>query len=358
LGTKLSESQIGKLIGDALGAEEALGLSPGGVETAITRIRETAHRRERMAAVEQLWNATSSDNGDFGEALGRVNELEERDPSQPIPWIDRPRKSKAIRSTELVTMDIAEPEELVFPMLVIKEGVTLISGPSKVGKSILVLNLAHSIVSGDKFLRCHSVKKATVEYLQTEMGASSVQKRIKQLSLVSEKLWVRNVEPGELKLNTVRKGDYGRREKTPHRESLIRLIQHLRDHKIDCLIIDPIYELLDGSELDEFAMKSLFESLKGIARYSKTRWRHGPKFLSPPNMLPTLSWCQRNTSRIAGAMESFSRTWSRLKTWMSPSIRAGFQHSPMRPITRSPDRSSHSHTISRSGPRSRVWKAS
>ncbi len=265
-GDGMSKGDADKLIHIEMISATVLDLRDA-IRSTSARVRETAHQRNRISAVYKLQQAVGG-NGDFTSALGELTELEACNPLAPVPWLDTPRKSKAIRSDEFVKMDIPEPEILVFPALVMKEGVTLVAGPSKMGKSILVLNLSHSLITGEPFLQVHPVKKASVLYLQTEMGAAAVKSRIKNLDLVSEQFWVRNVEPGELKLNTSRKGDFGRRQDTGHRDHIVALVQELREKAVDVLIVDPIYELLDGSEVDEFAMKSLFASLKAIARYT------------------------------------------------------------------------------------------
>ncbi len=266
VGNGMSKDDANKLIHIEMISANVLDLRDA-IGSTSARVRETAHQRNRVSAVYKLQQAVGG-KGDFTSALEELTGLEERNPLAPVPWLDRPRKSKAIRSDEFVKMDIPEPEILVFPALVMREGVTLWSGPSKVGKSILVLNLSHSLITGEPFLQVHPVKKASVLYLQTEMGAAAVKSRIKNLALISERFWIRNVEPGELKLNTSRKGDFGRRQDTGHRDHIVALVQELREKAIDVLIVDPIYELLDGSEVDEFAMKSLFASLKAIARYT------------------------------------------------------------------------------------------
>ena len=264
--SEVGEDNARKLFVDIF-APEALAGTPGLVENAVSRLRQCAHQRQRAGLVEKL-RQHAEGNGDFTEVLDELNEHEERDPLKPLPWVDKPKRSRAIRSDEFMAMDIPEPEELVYPALVMREAVTLVAGPSKFGKSILVMNLAKSLVTGDEFLTRHPVKRASVLYLQTEMGASAVKKRLGQMALLSDRLWIRNVEPGELKLNTARKGNYGRRTETGHRESILSLVKDLREREVEVLIVDPLYELLDGSEVDEFAMKSLFECLKGIARYT------------------------------------------------------------------------------------------
>ena len=262
----VGEDHARKLFVDIFAPEAQAG-TPGLVENAVNRLRQCAHQRQRASLVEKL-RQHAEGNGDFTEVLDELNKHEERDPLKPLPWVDRPQHSRMIRSDEFMAMDIPEPEELVCPALVMREGVTLIAGPSKFGKSLLVLNLAKSLVTGDQFLTRHPVRRASVLYLQTEMGASAVKKRLGQMALLSDRFWIRNVQPGELKLNTARKGDYGRRAETGHREAIMSLVNDLREREVDVLIVDPLYELLDGSEVDEFAMKSLFECLKGIARYT------------------------------------------------------------------------------------------
>ena len=153
-GDGMSKGDANKLIHIDMISGNVLDLRDA-IATTTARVRETAHQRNRISAVYKLQQAVGG-NGDFADALGKLTELEERNPLAPVPWLDRPRKSKAIRSDEFVKMDIPEPEILVFPALVMREGVTLISGPSKMGKSILVLKSSiEAVIALTSFFRSH-----------------------------------------------------------------------------------------------------------------------------------------------------------------------------------------------------------
>jgi AAA domain len=84
-------------------------------------------------------------------------------------------------------IDIADLMDIEFPPLkwivenILPEGLTLLAGPSKIGKSWLVLDLALAVSTGNPFLGDTKVKKGGVLYWALEDSRRRIQDRINQL---------------------------------------------------------------------------------------------------------------------------------------------------------------------------------
>lgn len=171
-----------------------------------------------------------------------------------------------ICSTDFVQQKIDAPKEYVEPYLVINEGVTLVSGPSKFGKTTTVLNLARSLTTGESFLQLHPTRRARTCYLQYEMSEWAIRDRLEKMGAAHEDLFVINPPQGALKLNFICDQGYKKGVETGNREHVYRLIRQLQDESISVLIIDSLGDALVGSELDETAMKDFFGVCRLIAR--------------------------------------------------------------------------------------------
>jgi hypothetical protein len=104
----------------------------------------------------------------------------------------------------------------------------ILSGPAKIGKSLLSLNLALSVASGEKFLGRFATRQGRVLILQTEIAPDAFGDRIrKMLKIVS-------VESGILRVST-------ERIMLDDKKDFDRLRNTLLQIRPDLTIIDPFY---------------------------------------------------------------------------------------------------------------------
>ena len=97
---------------------------------------------------------------------------------------DSPPKIKVWRSDVLDASHFERPAYLIDHLLF--DGVTLLVGGPKVGKSILVEQMAHAIATGTP-LWDNAVKTGTVLYLNMESDPSNAQNRRKAMGLAATK---------------------------------------------------------------------------------------------------------------------------------------------------------------------------
>lgn len=92
---------------------------------------------------------------------------------------------EGISAAELLTIEFPEPKWAIPSIL--PEGLTILAGKPKRGKSILSLNLALSIASGGKAFGKFDVEQGTVLCFALEDTARRLQHRIKQMLVSGEK---------------------------------------------------------------------------------------------------------------------------------------------------------------------------
>ena len=113
----------------------------------------------------------------------------------------------------------------------------LLSGPSKAGKSFLLLELAMAVAEGEDWLgwKC---RKGRVLYINLELDAASCKNRVSEL--YRAKGWPHT--PKSMDIWNLR----GRA--TPMKILKDKLIRRARDARYSMIIIDPIYKVITGDE--------------------------------------------------------------------------------------------------------------
>ena len=114
----------------------------------------------------------------------------------------------------------------------------LLAGPSKAGKSFLLINLAISIAEGVEWLGCQC-KQGRVCYINLELDSASCYDRFKT---IYER---RGIEPNNLKNITI--WNLRGRAKPMDRLAPI-LINRFKEREYAAVIIDPIYKVITGDE--------------------------------------------------------------------------------------------------------------
>lgn len=131
-------------------------------------------------------------------------------------------------------------------------GILLIGGPTKVGKSFLVIDLAHNLTSGGKVWGVEEFRvpvPATVLYVEFELGEYGLQKRIKEryntLGTPPPKKFYCLSRPRNCYLDTV--------------DGMRMITREIEAVNADVVIIDPISRALIGNENDNSEINRLFK---------------------------------------------------------------------------------------------------
>lgn len=146
--------------------------------------------------------------------------------------------------------------------IMLHEGMLLISGEAKIGKTTFVLELTDCLCSGRSFvgLNCRRVTNR-VAYFNLEMPQSLLRHYAAEMDLPLDSSRVQvadlNGRAGKLALALLRE------------ESRRRLAVQLRKAEIEVLIIDPLSALVasipDGNSNDNDLMRRLLEAVKALA---------------------------------------------------------------------------------------------
>lgn len=98
----------------------------------------------------------------------------------PDMKVKRVEKLKTFELPEFMGLEIPPAEYLVAPWLQ-EKSLTMIYAPRGIGKTFFALTLALSITCGDDFLKWHASRRRGVLYIDGEMPAATIQKRIEKL---------------------------------------------------------------------------------------------------------------------------------------------------------------------------------
>lgn len=246
------------------------GMDQDVIASSAREIRHWHHIRKRGALFSSLEANLGADNEAVAAILESMVQHEVENVSS-ASWLRRGSRPMG----DLIMADaLPEPEEedvLVEPGLVIRKGVTLLTGPSKAGKSFMVLELARALTRGNDFLQMYPTRGPAyrVAYIQGELSDAQLYRRMAQLKLQSSQLALARVRGSDFRLNTELKY-MGRPTSIGAERNLIKLANQLMEKKIDVVIFDPLYTFLEGSELDEVAMKSAFSTLEALSEVTNT----------------------------------------------------------------------------------------
>lgn len=152
------------------------GYTPDELETCIPEVAHrlnerhpSDHRYEQSEAYKSLYSAAKGiENGEYPSEPWELDE-------DPTP-IQRPTEFTAV---ELLAMDLPEPVFVVDDLL--PEGLTILAGNPKIGKSWFVLALAVDIASGRKTLSIFDTKQGDVLYLALEDNPRRLQNRLRKV---------------------------------------------------------------------------------------------------------------------------------------------------------------------------------
>lgn len=160
---------------------------------------------------------------------------------------------------------LAAPHELSPCLIdgVLRQGhKMLVAGPSKAGKSFLLMNLAVSIAEGREWLgwKCAQGK---VLYVNLEIDENSCLKRLEDLyeenHIPEDRRHLENIHTWSL-----------RGESTPMDKLTPRLIRRAKDNGYSAIIIDPIYKVITGDENSASEMANFCNQFDKIATKLKS----------------------------------------------------------------------------------------
>lgn len=132
----------------------------------------------------------------------------------------------------------------------------LISGPSKAGKSFLLLQLCVCIAEGIKWLNFDCVQGKTL-YINMELDEASVSDRIRSMY---QAMSIQAPHEDNIYVWTLK----GETKSLP--EIVSALISKTRNMKIDAVIIDPIYKILGGDENNAASISAFCSQLDRICK--------------------------------------------------------------------------------------------
>ncbi|WP_196772158.1 AAA family ATPase [Mycobacterium colombiense] len=136
--------------------------------------------------------------------------------------------------------DCAEPPYRIEGLLPAGGGMVVVA-QRKTGKTTLVLNLAHSLITGDPFLGMFTTKFAAgrVAIVNYEVSGPQVARWAKQMDIPGDRLLLVNLR--------------GRRNPLLHKEDRDQLAEKLREHNVETLIVDPFGRAYTGTSQNDSA---------------------------------------------------------------------------------------------------------
>ena len=148
------------------------------------------------------------------------------------------------------------PEEKELIKGVLREGrKLLITGPSKIGKSMLLMEMGIAFVRGDSWLGLECAK-GKVLYVDCELAKNEFNRRMRRIAEARGLVWndLRTQckeSMGVWRLRGVTLGDKTDKEKSAYlRKFFTKLIRRVKKGGYSIVIIDPIYKVLRGDEND------------------------------------------------------------------------------------------------------------
>jgi len=137
--------------------------------------------------------------------------------------------------------------------LIPKDGITCISGQPKVGKSIVALNLAISLVTNQKWLEYFEVEQSSVLYISKDEPATLTQQRLKEM--------MQNNGIEDLPLTFITEKDL-LLENNSYVNYLIKII---KEKKVSVLIIDSFRRIFTGDENSSQVISSIQNKLRAFS---------------------------------------------------------------------------------------------
>jgi hypothetical protein len=136
---------------------------------------------------------------------------------------------------------LARPAEPPFRVaeLIPSAGATLVIAQRKTGKTTLVLNLARCLLTGEQFLGRFDVRKldGSIGLLNFEVSAAQVARWAGDAQVPDDRMLLANLR--------------GRRNPLAYADDRAALAAKLREHEVECLIVDPFGRAYTGASQND-----------------------------------------------------------------------------------------------------------
>ncbi len=179
-----------------------------------------------------------------------------------------------------------------------KSGIMLIGGPAKIGKTFLLLDMAHSLAAGGKLWGSHVsiVEPTTVLYVEQEVGEHGLQNRVKmRYDTLGEK-------PPEGLYFLCKERDMAL--DSPHGHAI--LSREIKATGARVVIIDPISRCMMGDENDNTQVAKVFRNLDDLmVSYDDLSFVIAHHFSKPPRDEEESGYDPLNPYNFRGASNFF-----------------------------------------------------
>jgi len=162
------------------------------------------------------------------------------------------RTLEAFDAVRFIEEELEGEEDIIEGGILPQDSIAIIGGISKLGKSLYALNMAIQMATAKPFLLQFNIPKPQkVIYLQAEVSAKSMQKRLKKmLNAIGNNL-------NEQMLYIVNHKGF----KLDRQEDLGKIDELIKKCEANVLIIDPLYKFHSGDENLVKDMTRFFDSL-------------------------------------------------------------------------------------------------
>lgn len=165
--------------------------------------------------------------------------------------MEKDKKLNAIDAVNFVNKELEKKESIIEGGILPQNSIAIVGGISKIGKSILVSNMAVQMATAKPFLQFNIPKPKKVIYLQAEISEQSMQNRLRKMldsidyDIEPDMLFIVNRK--NIKLNNPKD---------------LRMVENLiKSKSADVLIIDPLYKFHSGDENKVNDMTRFFDRI-------------------------------------------------------------------------------------------------
>ena len=193
---------------------------------------------------------------DWLEMMGEISNEEKRKRLDEIvkqspDYIPRPHKvSPQIVTIKEFAKQVIHPREIFIESWIEREGLTILGGEQKVGKSIITLNLCAWLTLGRYFLGFYTPEPKNVLLYKQEISEPAMQERVKKMlgnesSNLLDNFYIKNTAGNPIKITN-----------TNDRK---RLYDEIEKSNPDLVVFDPLSTFHDKKENDAREMAAVLE---------------------------------------------------------------------------------------------------
>ncbi len=189
--------------------------------------------------------------GKLGRALTDEEKRKRLRPSR-VDFVDVELPSRPLTYKELLETEFPEAPPLVANHIIVCQGLTLLVGHPRTGKSLIATQLAISRALEKQWLGFDTVKGRTL-YLDYEVGFPRLQGRLQIMSKAHDEV----PDDGSLHFRSVLGEDVYINKDSGKQ----RVERYIEEAKPDLLILDPLYKFHSGTEVDQASIGAFLKTL-------------------------------------------------------------------------------------------------